>query len=471
VQSELEQDDKRKALGRVEDLPIQRNYELSKDGRDYGERQASNQALAQKRAPRKEQSVVPEPEAMADLEDAVASNRVRIFESEVDPFEFAMLGREHGVLYRKVWRDGRRTIQGAVLAQTPFLQQAIAVPFRNTALAQMSDLVIAWDGDVLQSVPGDAARGSYDATQLSGELLHQTRLSAPLGKLQLLWTINRLPAGAGAGIVGWSSLVLFAVLTLGFLALYRLGLRQIRLAHQQRNFVSAVSHELKTPLTSIRMYAEMLREGWVDEEKRRGYYAFIHDESERLSRLIANVLQLARMERDELRLECKPITVAALVDVLRSRLSSQVERAGFVAIYAVEATCAERELEVDQDAFVQIFINLVDNALKFAATAGRREIEIAVRAQGEQAVRWSVRDYGPGVPKSQLRKIFELFYRAGAELTRETAGTGIGLALVRQLARAMRGEVDVVNREPGAEFQVTLPAHPSSHRVAGPHQV
>lgn len=282
------------------------------------------------------------------------------------------------------------------------------------------------------------------------------RLSAPLGDFQLLWTINRLPAGAGARIVGWSSVVLFGVLILGFLAWYRLGIRQITLARQQQDFVSAVSHELKTPLTSIRMYAEMLREGWAGEDKKRGYYDFIHDESERLSRLIANVLQLARMERNELRLDPKPVAVSALMDMLRSKVHTQIERAGFECAYHIDPACAGCELEVDVDAFVQIIINLVDNAIKFSAGAERRAVEIAVHARGEHAVAWSVRDYGPGVPKSQMKKIFQLFYRSGSELTRETVGTGIGLALVRQLARAMDGEVDVINREPGAEFQLTL---------------
>ena len=95
--------------------------------------------------------------------------------------------------------------------------------------------------------------------------------------------------------------------------MYRLGVKQIRLTRQQQDFVSAVSHELKTPLTSIRMYGEILREGWADEEKKKTYYAYIHDESERLSRLISNVLQLARMTRNELRIDLKPVTVSLWV--------------------------------------------------------------------------------------------------------------------------------------------------------------
>lgn len=102
---------------------------------------------------------------------------------------------------------------------------------------------------------------------------------------------------------------------------------------------------------------------------------------------------------------------------------------------------------------LQIVINLVDNAIKFSAKAGVRRIEIALRMIIGAPV-LSVRDWGPGVPADQARKIFELFYRVENELTRETVGTGIGLALVRQLAGAMNARVDVVHRDPGAEFRV-----------------
>ena len=457
---------KRNDLGRVEDLQIDRNYDDAGAKRAENEQQLGMMDKLSSRAARKEQSAVPEAaQVVSGLDGNAAATRVRIFESEVDPFEFGLLDSGHGVLFRRVWRDGRRTIQGAIIAQEPFLLGAIVAPFAATALAPMSDLVIAYDGDVLHATRGADDYSIDTAADLTGELLHQARLSAPLSDFQLLWTINNLPAGAGARIVAWSSVVLFGVLLLGFFALYRLGLRQITLARQQQDFVSAVSHELRTPLTSIRMYAEMLREGWASDDKKRGYYDFIHDESERLSRLIANVLQLARLERNELRLELKPIGVSALLDMLRSKVHTQIERAGFVCEYTLDPECASRDLQVDADAFVQIVINLVDNAIKFSANAERRTIEVAARARGTQAVAWSVRDYGPGVPKSQMRKIFQRFYRARPELTRETVGTGIGLALVRQLAQAMGGEVDVVNREPGAEFRLSLPSAAPSERA------
>jgi two-component system, OmpR family, phosphate regulon sensor histidine kinase PhoR len=221
--------------------------------------------------------------------------------------------------------------------------------------------------------------------------------------------------------------------------------------------VSAVSHELKTPLTSIRMYSEMLREGWVTEEKRPSYYQYIHDESERLSRLINNVLQLARMTRNEQRLELRSIACAELMDQARSKVASRIEGAGFTLRLDCPPEAGETMVRADPDAFAQILINLVDNAVKFSAKAERKTLDIGCERLRGSAVRFRVRDYGPGVPREQMKKVFRLFYRGEGALTRETLGTGIGLALVQGLARAMGGSVDLVNRDPGAEFRLALP--------------
>jgi two-component system phosphate regulon sensor histidine kinase PhoR len=104
-----------------------------------------------------------------------------------------------------------------------------------------------------------------------------------------------------------------------------------------------------------------------------------------------------------------------------------------------------------------VFINLVDNAIKFARDAERRDIVLTVKPDGADRVRFSVRDFGPGLPPAEMKRLFRLFYRPDNELTRATAGTGIGLALVQQLVTAMSGSVDVRNCEPGAEFRITLP--------------
>ncbi len=454
------------ALGRVEELKLDDRFQS--DSAAAIQRQGAGGVPATARRARKERSALPETaeQSMSTYSSATRAAdqpaqsvpeheiRIRTFESEIDPFEFSLLDSGHFVLFRKVWRDGQRYIQGALLEQQPFIRGLVETMFMDTALSDMSDLVVAYRGDVIAAFSGGSAReylSSADA--LRGTLLYRTHLSAPLGDVELILSINRLPAGAGGRVIIWLAVILLLVLCGGFYLMYRLGAGQIDLTRQQQDFVSAVSHELKTPLTSIRMYGEMLREGWASEEKKRVYYDYIFEESERLSRLIANVLQLARMTRNHRQVELKPLSVAELMDGVRSRVSAQIERAGFEFNLSCDPEAGRVTIQADPDWFIQIFINLVDNAIKFSGNAERKVIDISCQRLRDGHVQFSVRDYGPGVPGNQMKKIFRIFYRPESELTRETVGTGIGLALVHQLARSMGAEVDVVNREPGAEFR------------------
>jgi signal transduction histidine kinase len=288
-----------------------------------------------------------------------------------------------------------------------------------------------------------------------GTVLLRARPGEPFGALALTFRAGRLPDPPGAALVYWLGAALALVLGLGTWLLYRVGLRQLALVRQQQDFVAAVSHELKTPLTSIRMYSEMLSQGWVDDSKRAGYYRFIHDESERLSRLVENVLALARMGRGALRVQTRPVAAAELLAQAGERLASQARQAGFTLAVACDS---ERILDVDPDAMMQILINLVDNALKFAASGEPRRIDIGCAALADGRVELSVRDYGPGIPRADRRRVFRLFQRLDNEVTRGTRGTGIGLALVERLTRAMGGEVDLVGCEPGVEVRLRLPA-------------
>jgi signal transduction histidine kinase len=201
----------------------------------------------------------------------------------------------------------------------------------------------------------------------------------------------------------------------------------------------------------------MLREGWAEPAKKQQYYEFIHDESERLTRLISNVLQLAKITHNEPQFELRAVTVGELMSQIESKISSQVKRAGFELDMQNDPKGDELIVNIDDDCFAQIIINLVDNAIKFSRDAESKRIEISSTVSGDQKVLFTVRDFGPGVPKDQMKKIFQLFYRTESELTRETVGTGIGLAIVHQLSQAMNGNIDVINREPGAEFRVSFP--------------
>ncbi len=414
------------------------------------------------RRKRVEQTLVPEAKVAAATRETDSSSpaklelSVRTFESEVDPFELGLLDTGHLVLFRNVWRDGQRYIQGALIDRAAFLASIVDMPYRSSAVAGVGDLAVTYQGRPLGAL--SAAAQVYGATppELAGTPLYRARLSPPFGDVELAFVVRALPRAPGGTVLAWVTLTLAVVLCGGFFLMYRFAIGQLRLARQQQDFVSAVSHELKTPLTSIRMYGEMLQAGWADEAKKRTYYDYIHSESERLSRLIDNVLQLARLTRSSQRFDMKRVPVAELVDMIRSKVATQVERAGFTLRVRNDAP-AQAAVNVDADCFAQIFINLVDNALKFAAAAPAKVVELGCRREQDGSMLFTVRDFGPGVPKAQMRKIFELFYRAENELTRETVGTGIGLALVRQLAAAMRARVDVRNCEPGAEFRLTVP--------------
>jgi signal transduction histidine kinase len=383
--------------------------------------------------------------------------RIHTFETEVDPMEFSLLDSGHFVLFRRVWRDGARYVQGLLIEPQLLLDGLIAPAFTESVLSSMSDLVITYQGNLVRQFAANYS-SEYLPTQQNtdSELLYQTRLIAPFSDLEMNFSLARLPVGAGSQIIIWAALILSIVLVGGFLLLYRLGAGAIALSQQQQDFVSAVSHELKTPLTSIRMYGEMLREGWADETRKKTYYDFIFNESERLSRLINNVLHLARMTRNEQKPSLEDTRLESLLAELRPKLESQLENAGF----KLELTCAESalaaKLRIDSDWLTQILINLVDNAIKFSADAEDKIVQIAIRQLQDNAMQISVRDFGPGVAKDQMKKIFKLFYRSENELTRETIGTGIGLALVHQLVTGMGGEVDVVNCAPGVEFRLRL---------------
>jgi len=449
---------------KVAELKLKQQYkkEIMLESNRRQEQISRSEKLKRKRMSRLEKNVLPKQKAgIASTRSKRFNDRmqVRMFESEIESFDFSMLDGGYFILYRKVWHDKKRYIQGMLIDADQFLKSLIDTSFNETALSFSSNLIVAFKGNILRVIKGAVAkRASYDRQPLQGMLLLKEQLPASQGQLELLFNIKQLPPGPGSTILVWLSLVLFVVLLGGFYLLYRLGLKQINLIQQQQNFVASVSHELKTPLTSIRMYGEMLREGWAPEEKRKIYYDYIYNESERLTRLINNVLQLARMTRNDLQARIKTYQVSELMDQVMSRLSSQVEQSGFLLKFDCDESLKKSMINVDSDFFVQIFINLLDNAIKFSSNADCKQIDLRCQEISNGRIQFSLRDYGPGIGHNQLRKIFSLFYRSENELTRKTVGTGIGLALVKELTQKMNGVIDVVNVEPGAEFRLVFTA-------------
>ncbi|MEE8580531.1 MAG: HAMP domain-containing sensor histidine kinase, partial [Myxococcota bacterium] len=280
----------------------------------------------------------------------------------------------------------------------------------------------------------------------------------PFDALAVSLALEPLPGMASAATVYALSALLVLIAGGGLFALYRMVAVVVHFAERRNNFVAAVSHELKTPLTSIRMYGEMLRDGLVDsEEKRSDYYRTITDESERLSRLIDNVLEFSRLEKGQRELALRVGPVDSVLEEVAAKLRPHALREGFALRVQIEAELPA--LRFDRDALLQVLFNLVDNAMKYAADSTQREVVLEARREGER-IAVSVRDYGPGVAKRHLAQLFEPFYRAESELTRSAKGTGIGLALVRELAEQMGAVVSGQNAE-GGGFRVELAFSPA----------
>jgi len=395
--------------------------------------------------------------------------RVLTLEGEVDPFQFRVIDSGHFLFIRKVWRDGQRYLQGFVIDAETLMQHIVAQPFQTSSLAAAGTLVVGYRGIYFRRVNGTGAM-SMPRMNVKEIVLQRSLLASPLDKVEVLFTMPELPVGPGAKVVNTLAYALVLILLAGIYAMYRLGVKQIMLAKERSDFVSAVSHELKTPLTSIRMYSEMLRSGWVGtEEKKKSYYDYIFQESERLSRLIANVLQFARLSNSKSPLELKTESAKKLLELATEKIKSQVDAAGFQLKTEYEdrrsSGAEEAMVEIEEDAFSRIAINLVDNALKFSAKSEQKEIILSVRVE-QRDVTFSVRDFGPGVPREKMKKIFRLFYRAEDQMNRSTPGTGIGLALVRELASKMSASVDLRNHEPGAEFLLRLPIRKAASAAA-----
>lgn len=241
-----------------------------------------------------------------------------------------------------------------------------------------------------------------------------------------------------------------AAIAFGGWAVFVDARRQMALAQKKTDFVSNVSHELKTPLTSIRMFAEMMQSGSAAEEKRPQYLRIIVAEAERLTRLINNVLDFARLERKQKRYDFHPVDLHQVIARTWEGHELHLREQGFATCW--RAAPPPYPVRGNEDALAQIFVNLLSNAEKYSTD--RKEVEIHSYLT-ENSVHVSVLDRGSGVPPGEEAKIFEAFYRAHDSLASGIQGSGLGLTLAQRLAKEHGGEITYQAREGGGS-NVTL---------------
>jgi signal transduction histidine kinase len=241
-----------------------------------------------------------------------------------------------------------------------------------------------------------------------------------------------------------------AAIAFGGWAVFADARRQMALAQKKTDFVSNVSHELKTPLTSIRMFAEMMQSGSAAEEKRPQYLRIIVAEAERLTRLINNVLDFARLDRKQKRYDFHPLDLHDVIARTWEGHELHLREQGFTTRW--QAAPPPYPVRGNDDALAQILVNLLSNAEKYSVE--RKEVEIHSYLT-EDSVHVSVLDRGSGVPPGEEAKIFEAFYRAHDSLASGIQGSGLGLTLAQRLAKEHGGEITYQAREGGGS-NVTL---------------
>jgi signal transduction histidine kinase len=251
--------------------------------------------------------------------------------------------------------------------------------------------------------------------------------------------------------------LLIAWIGLGFAVLASAGLLVgvIRLSERRAAFVSSVTHELRTPLTTFRMYAEMLAEDMVPEEKQQTYANTLKTQADRLSYLVENVLQFARLERHPKSLCRELVTVQELFERFETRLHERATDAGFEWIFCSERTDDIR-LATQVAAVEQILFNLVDNACKYARPAFRQQIEVLV-SQCSSFLEIRVRDYGPGIAPGDRKHLFMPFRQSPTATAKQTGGVGLGLALCCRMAESIGGKLESEPCAHGALFLLRLP--------------
>ena len=298
--------------------------------------------------------------------------------------------------------------------------------------------------------PVESGAGEWQSRMLTAVPARLVPGSAPPVETGPVWPIR------------FSLLIAWGCVLLAAAAVAVLLLGAVSLSERRGAFVSAVTHELRSPLTTFRMYTEMLAEGMVPgEAKRQRYLETLRTEAERLAHLVENVLAYARLERQRAGAGVEAVTVQGLLERIQGRLTERARQAGMDLIVDGAEKAASLTVRADTSAVEQILFNLVDNACKYAALASDRRIRLQIDSAGSFAL-LKIRDRGPGIARKDARRLFRPFSKSAREAANSAPGVGLGLALCRRLARRMGGDLRLDrNVDDGTCFVLSLPMAPS----------
>ena len=381
----------------------------------------------------------------------INTETTRSMEAEIDFFQ-AIVDSNYIIFHRTVRRGMDVFIQGFIVDARVYLTNLVKNEIEKykgvTKGNQQDPLVLAF----YHKKKSFVAFG--ERNNVTTELLSEP-LQAPLSDITFkMFTTQKAPGGEFVIFIG---LLMLAVLAIGLISIYHVTQSRMKLAAKRQDFVSAITHELKTPLTAIKMYAELLQSSWVaNEEKKQKYYGQIASEADRLSRLIQNVLNLSKLDGNRWNVQLRMDKPKRVLDDFVSTYSKNVEKQGFELTVSSDTDADNISLMIDRDAIMQILMNLVDNSLKFSKTADYKMVNVELRIK-DTDMYLAVRDYGPGIPPSEMKKVFQEFYRVENEMTRQTSGTGIGLSMVKKLCTLCNMTIEIENANPGLRTKIHFP--------------
>ncbi len=271
------------------------------------------------------------------------------------------------------------------------------------------------------------------------------------------------------GLYLWSLILVASALLGGIIYTVRSVVQEARLSRLKTDFVSSVSHDLRTPLTSIRMFSETLRAGrYESDEERHEFLQIIIEESERLSRLTERILDFSRMEAGKKSYRKSPTDISCLAQHALKAMQPAIDAASFEVDVQVQDGLPR--VPVDRDAMVEVLINLYSNAIKYSPESNW--MGVLITGDGHE-VRIAVRDTGIGIRKVDHQRIFEKFFRVDNRRASEVGGSGIGLSLVKHIVDNHGGAIEVDSTPGrGSTFTIRLPIDPNttvdcSHRLKG----
>jgi signal transduction histidine kinase len=373
------------------------------------------------------------------------------FQVEVDPLQSVSIDKNHIFLFRRIVVNNQIFRQGFVIKVNEFLNHLVETYFQDQPMARFTNLQL-----------GVSDQGRQTAVVIAGTAANSVKFSLsrifprPFSFLHATLNCDQVPRSEGRDTLTLMIVMLAAIMLAGLFAIYQSARVVLDLSERRSSFVSSVTHELKTPLTNIRMYTEMLEQGIAQNpEREQEYFRIVNSESSRLARLINNVLEFARLERKQRPLDLRQGDFSEVLREVQAVMQEKIRQEGF--LLKIENN-GSRSFTYDREVMIQILINLLENSMKFGKNSPQKEITIRIN-QGRKKTDISVTDTGPGIAPSALKKIFEDFFREDSSLTRNTKGTGIGLALVNKFVSAMGGTVSAANNKgPGCTITLVLPS-------------